>query len=582
MPATLRPETSPQTLSTPFNRVWPPLDQIWTRLDRTLRWAISLFGALTLLSLLVAPHFILPEEDAIILFQFSRNLAHTGIISYIPNGPHAEGATDFAWMLLLAGGFKLHMQPFWTVALINGASLIALPWLLARIAGQRLRLLPALFMMGIFGLMPQAAAAALGFSVLPFSCLLALMVLFFLRRKDTALAFTCLALCLFRPDGVVFALPMLTSALILYDRRQRRATVFAAIFLVPGTAYFLWRWHYFGSLLPLPFMVKSDAQRFAHVLVITSLQHGAFLCIFAFVLAWLALRGRSRLSPPTCAVLLCLLLLPNLFYFVMRLDQDAGHRFFIYLPLGAAILIAIEWPRIRQERASLLRTAAVLWLLLVSTIWLNAFKIGWERQFDNRIAIATDLASLPHGILIVTEAGIVPYYSNWVTYDAWGLDTERFAGRLFQPSDVAGIQPDAMMVYAGGDLECSQRQGWATPYTTRTWQHLTRNVIAGTDPALYELWYAPYASSGWRTSLGIKTWQDDQECWFVRRDSPLRQGILDALARHGALPAAEYLALAPPRTSPDPAIARPPAHQSNWLRALLHYPYRSWRSLTES
>jgi hypothetical protein len=579
MPVTLRPETSPQALWPPLDRIWPPLDRIWAQLDRTLRWVIAVFGALTLLALLVAPHFILPEEDAIILFQFSRNLAHTGIISYFPHGPHAEGATDFAWMLLVAGGIKLHLQPFWTVALVNAASLLTLPWLLARIAGQRLRPAAALFIIGAFGLMPQATAAALGFSVLPFCCLLTLMVLFFLRKDDLALALTCLALCLFRPDGVVFALPILASALILYRRRARRAAIFAAAYLLPGTAYFLWRWHYFGSFLPLPFLVKSDTARFAHILVLSSVQHGALLCLFAFALAWLALRGHARIPAPTRAVLLCLLLLPNLFYFTMRLDQNCGHRFFIYLPAGAAMLIAIEWRRLRPRRHLLLRAGTALWLVLVCPIWVNSLVFGWTNQFDNRKAIAIDLATLPNGTMLVTEAGFVPYYVNWVTYDAWGLNTERFARRLIQPSDVAAMHPDAMLVYAGGNLECTRGQGWQTPYTTRNWHHMIRNIVAGIDPRAYDLWYAPFANLRQRASRGIKTWQDDQECWFVRRDSPLRPGIEAVLARHNALPATQYLALLHPGDAP---IASPPPHARSRLNALLHYPHLAWQALTES
>ncbi len=373
-------------------------------------------------------------------------------------GRTQRGATDFAWMLLIAGGFKLHIPPEWTVALCNVASLLSLPLLLTRIAGVQLRPIPALFIMGAFGLMPQIEASILGFSVLPFACLLALMALCFVRRNDLAMALSCLLLCLFRPDGVVFALPMLLGSLIVFDGRIRRAAIFAAAFAVPGLCYFVWRWHYFNCLLPLPFLVKSNTERFAHLIVEHSVEDGAFLCVFAFALAWFVLYKSGRLSGSTRTVLICMLLLPNLFYFAMRLEQNSGRRFFIYLPLSAAVLIAMQWHCIRSNRANLLRVGVALWLIFVCRLWFLSIDGVWRPQFfDNREAIATDLRMLPRGTLIVSEAGILPYYSNWITYDAWGLNTARFAKRLIQPSDVASIQPDAIMIYAGLGMHARRR-----------------------------------------------------------------------------------------------------------------------------
>jgi hypothetical protein len=46
----------------------------------------------------MVPLRFLPAEDAVILFQYSRNLATPGAITYLANGPHVEGATDFAWV----------------------------------------------------------------------------------------------------------------------------------------------------------------------------------------------------------------------------------------------------------------------------------------------------------------------------------------------------------------------------------------------------------------------------------------------------------------------------------------------------
>lgn len=579
-----------------YRRASPDRPVPWTVFDSALMWLLAAFGVVAALFLFLAPPLRLPAEDPAILFQFSKNLAHTGAITYIPYGPHAEGATDFAWMVLIALGIKLHIDPLWSVGIINLASLISLPLLLARIANVRLTPLVALVVIGGYGLMPQAAASIVGFSVLPFACILVLVVLCFQRRHYVAFCLSCLLLCLFRPDGVVFALPIQIAALVIYPERRRIAAAIAGCFAVPGLAYFLWRWHYFHSLLPLPFLVKSDAQRFAHLFVVDSVETGVLLCAFSFALAWIALRGHGKLAAPTRAVLLSVLVLPNLFYFAMRLDQNAGHRFFMYLPIGAAVLTAMEWQGIRANRTVILRSWVALWIVFVCGIWLNDAEGAKDDQPDNRAAIAKDFSSLPRGTLISTEAGILPYYSGWTTYDAWGLNTAQFAHRLFQPADVAAIHPDAMLVYAGESLECIPDPNWPTPYTTRTWQHLTRNMVSGAG-ADYELWYAPFGSVKLRQSVGMKDWQGLQECWLLRRSSPLLRPMEEVLSRHGALPAPRYFVILrgelaagrKPGLVPSvlldsarksDAASIIPADHRDLLHIVAHRPYRIWFGLS--
>ena len=56
---------------------------------------LAAYGAVVLLALLLAPLRFLPAEHAVILHQYSRNLALHGAIAYLPHGPRTEGATDF-------------------------------------------------------------------------------------------------------------------------------------------------------------------------------------------------------------------------------------------------------------------------------------------------------------------------------------------------------------------------------------------------------------------------------------------------------------------------------------------------------
>jgi len=496
-------------------------------------WLIAICGFLGAAALLVVPKFFFPAEDAAILFQYSRNLADHGLISYNAAGPRAEGATDFAWMVLLSLGMRLGIDPFWLIALINCACLALLAILLLKIAGKPPRPLALLFIMGAFTLMTQIFAAASGFSVLPFECLLTLLAWSYLKENDVGTALVALLLCLFRPDGFVFALPLLLAAFVVRPRRMRRLLVYALLFVLPGLLYFLWRWHYFGEFLPLPFLVKSNAERVAHVLVLSSLHGGVVLTLFVAILLTFALRSCLHQSC-NFTLILCLIVLPDLFYFSMRLDQNVGHRFFGYLPVAAAVLLTANWQRVETRGGFILRIGIAAWLMLLCHGWLGALSRYRIEQFRNRVAIAKELSGLSHGTMIVSEAGLLPYYSGWTAYDPWGLNTAVFAKRLFLPPDVDAIEPDLVMVHTN-NLECVPSADWKTPYTQRTWDHMTRNLVTGVDRSRFELWLLPYGNMSVRVANHTATWQGDQECWFVRRDSPLHKSIDRILQQHAVL-----------------------------------------------
>jgi hypothetical protein len=553
----------------------------WTIFDSILVRIIAVYGAAAALFLLFAPKLFLPAEDAAILFQFSRNLAQTGAITFVPIGERAEGATDFAWMALISLGMKLHIDPLWLVALLNVFSMLLLAALLIRISGSRSTLPALFFVAGCFALMPQIVAAIGGFSTLPFSLILIYLIYCFIRRKDSATPLTGLLLCLLRPDGVVFVIPMLLAALIIYPGRPRRLLADLALFVLPGLIYFLWRWHYFGQLLPLPFLVKSNAPRIAHLFVATSLRQGWLFALFALIILWFVLRGRLG-EARNRAVLLCIVVLPNLFYLAMRLDQNVGHRFFIYLPVGIALLIAMNWQQLRPRAAFLLRLGVVLWFVLLSRILVTEAKYAYVFQYDNRRAIAEEMAKLPHGKLILSEAGIVTYYSHWDVFDPWGLNTVAFAKRLFQPSDVETIKPDLILVYTGGDIDCFRHADWQVPYTDRTWKHMTRNVLAGAETGAYELWLLPADNTRYRAREHMAGWQGDQECWLIRRGTLDQTALEGILSRHGGLPEQQYREhVSVPETSTNNQSNAADHEKRSGLRLVKHWVGEAWRVFEE-
>ena len=508
-------------------------------LDRLLLLALGLYGVLALTSLALVPRFYLPAEDAVILFQYSRNLAQHGAITFLAGGPHAEGATDFAWMLLVAAAIRCAAAAFRFCALVNILSAVGLAVVLQRVARVHVSWTHSLALVGGCALFPQVFAAASGFAVLPEALLLALLVYFVREQRSACASLLALLLCLFRPDGVVFALPLLVCLLSSVKVRGPALLKIGLVFIVPGALYFLWRWHYFGELLPLPFLVKADAPRVLGLVVVSSVKASfSFLAFAAVVLA--SLRGRRR-GVRLDGLTVALLVVPTAFYWAMRLDQNVGSRFFGYIPLGVALLVATHWPVLGERKALVLRTACCAWaIFLAMPMWREA-RTFRDMQFPEVKSIAEALGRLPrHGTIATSEAGFLPYYSGWKTDDVWGLDTAAFAHRFVQPPDIARLSPDLVVTHPDRTESCVAQTGWQPAYQKRTWPHLTRNLVLGAG-SNYELWLTSYGSEFYRRRKGWRYGEGDRECWLLRKDSAVYAGMAAILTKHHGVPPDESL-----------------------------------------
>jgi hypothetical protein len=516
-------------MQTPSRGIQTPL------IERLFAW----IGGVALVVLAVYNIVSVAAEDAVILHQYSRNLAETGVISYIPNGPHAEGATDFLWMVYLALGMKFHLTPGISAAIANIASAFGLAFVLLRMAGVKVRAMTLLAVIGVVALFPQFQAALRGFNVLPFGLMIALTVMFAIEENDAATALSGLILCLTRPDGVVFALPIFVFRLLQSKRRLQTLGMITILYVVPGVAYFLWRWHYFGQFLPLPFLVKSNTQRTWGLFVEGSVYALFPYVLFSLVVVLLVL-GRRVFDRQNLHLVLAILVLPTLFYAAMRLDQNLNDRFFFYIPLGVGMLVALNW-RVAwyRSRPIVLAISVALYCGLFFLVAARGFagSITGLSEWRRIESLATDMAQLePHGKILSTEAGLVPYFSRWNAYDAWGLDTPEFARRVIQPEQVINLHPDVVVLHEVWRTTCVPLAA-SSPQLERSWPAMTTNMKTGLANMRgnYTIWMLPYWSAEKEKRLVARGEGEDNQCWYVSNDYPARAELKAILQRYGAI-----------------------------------------------
>ena len=456
-------------------------------------YLLLLLVAGLVLSWWLAAWHLPPAEDATMLFRYSENLVDTGRISYNPGGPRAEGATDFLWMLAIAGGYALGLSSFQAALLLSLGGLLGTLWVQYRLAQGSLGRLTLLWLGWL--LASQLWAAAQGFSVLFWGFSLWLGIYFWEKKDWRGLYLSGLLMALIRPDGLLIAAPLALGSLWLHPG-QRRANLRLLLrwAILPGLAYFAWRVWYFGQWWPLPFLVKTVATPDrVGFLVPGSLR---YLLIYGLrylgpLLLIVALGHRHLRQDRTAWVwLLSYLLLPSLLYLSSTLEQNVANRLVLPLLVGALALANRYWRPHWGNRLSL-----ALFLLL-SLAYCGTYGL---RALETRTRQIRSLAQQLHPIsghrMAITEAGHLAYYSGWTALDLWGLNSPETARQVADDSLLGAFDPHLIVFQPDQIHPDSMMMDLARSYPiTKTWNHMVFSVLKFSQQSgNYEIWRVPFA-----------------------------------------------------------------------------------------
>ncbi|MEO1796132.1 MAG: hypothetical protein AAFR53_03850 [Pseudomonadota bacterium] len=443
---------------------------------------------------LAATQVVQMNEDAAILFRYSANLAETGVISYNPGGVPVEGATDFLFMVVIGGLAALGLDPYAGAILLNIAAFGAILALLDRLF--RLDMLTALGVVAAFVAMAPFSAAAAGFSVIVFLAAILACITFAHERALLPFALSALICCLIRPDGFVFAAPLTLLVVAQHLREPRAYATLIAALVIPGIAYFLWRWSYFGEFLPLPFYVKAEVERDIFGLFYSgSIPFFLQMAVPLLIGLTAALIGARDGRRPILTVLAVALVPAFCFYLAMHLIQNLGNRFLAFIPLIAVVAIAnvaLPWLRV-----------AMLAVLALSMVPDARSHMGYLAQETNDHHIAAGIGTLEAPIeMAVTEAGHLAYHSGAQVLDLWGLNSPEFARMPATGEDMLGREFDLIALHFPGIYDCAAMAGahqalWSGPVwqrsdaTMRDWGLMVQGVLSGIDPSDYALFEVP-------------------------------------------------------------------------------------------
>jgi hypothetical protein len=443
-------------------------------MDRSIRLLPALAGVVAASLGILVLYRGFPNEDAFILFKYVNNLASGLGIVYYAGGPHAEGATDFLWLVSLAALRVCGVDAAVGAVALNALGALLATALVCAAGSARARRdgwLVTIHLLFVAALLSGggAFAAYQGFDALLYPALsLALFHVYCTAEEGSLCWIPSLGLLvgLVRPDGVILAVGFTLLGAAAAWRRDEllRYVAWSAAAATMGVAYFLWRLVYFEAWLPLPLYVKSHGAPFVRVGQTHAWLRSPFgpLPLLAGI-ALLALAFRTRLELRALRFLFAALPFLCLLFALSFANQiqNVGFRFQAPATLALLYVLCVLGASCLATSSSTSGRAAVVMIVLgglAPGLWGGAHRV--ERLVESRYPSYVDVFAptlrthLQHGrVFALTEAGALAYWTDARVEDLIGLNSPRFAREPVTTEALREISPELILVHTSRTLD---------------------------------------------------------------------------------------------------------------------------------
>jgi arabinofuranosyltransferase len=441
---------------------------------------ICLAAAVIIFIVLSVVYFGYTIDDAYISLRYAGNVAAGKGFVFDEAVPPVEGYTNFLWIVCEAAFFALPLAAnvvFWVklFGVVCGVAAVTAGYFVGREAyGARAGGFAALFLAGT-GNFAFWAVGGLETTQYLFLLLLALLFTMSAGRSfahaaaaGTAWVFAALA----RPEGFAVAIATLTyGAAIAAPGRPKCRFMFAGVLLLLGYgAYFIWRYHFFGILLPNTYYARggvSAATLFSRGRgVLPFLIYAAPPTVFAL---W---RGR-RGAPGKAGFVWVAGTASLILAFVARREWMPGFRY--ELPFAACMWIVAAGAFAFYIRPRAKVNAALCTVLTLLYSFIPGAFLFKEISYTSRlnrahVALGKWLAkAAPPGSSLATwDMGALPYFSELpVTFDInpEGLLSRETTRCGYRPEYFIVRRPSFFVLYSSrADRIAAPRRNWAWRY----------------------------------------------------------------------------------------------------------------------
>jgi arabinofuranosyltransferase len=443
------------------------------------RWLIASEVAIACAFCAVFVQFTI--DDAFISFRYAKNLVELGVWNWNPSGGRVEAYTSAIYAALAVVPISLGIAPVHFFKLLGAALGTALFARVSSDANGR-RFLLALAVLTLLN--PY-------FYMHVFSCLETPLYMFLIfelirvvgsdlqgPRYDRYFYGLLLAMPLCRPEGAALAVVALAVHMAFNRHRIREWRFFAAV-VAFGSAYFAWRWWYFGQPLPNTFYVKTgESPADLEAAFDKNLPGVKFYLLLIGIVIGSVHRRSARVL-----IIGCTLLYLALYGWSSKLYSNYADRFAFQL-IVPAVLAGLLFVQVTRMRQIAITGAAILLVLL--QLERGDLLIGtatWPQSLNLHADIGRRLAKYRDRgyTMMLGDAGALPYYSGWKAVDLFGLANVRIAREGMSRALMEEEMPDLIFLYSKRPSFTGIRDGSIKQFVVKSFirQHRQRYAMAG-------------------------------------------------------------------------------------------------------
>ncbi len=416
---------------------------------------ISLNGFLIIIFSLLFLQYV--QDDTFITFRYGYNFFKYGVWNWNNDHNVVEAYTNFSYAALSVIPYYLGISNFIFIK-IFGYCLLALFIFRARsICNDNLS---KFFITLFLAINPYLYAHFLSGLETPLFMVLILEIFIqtgkIIKKENFSrnIFYTVvLLLPLTRPEGAVFSL---ISIIIMLKVNKWRLPKDISFWLMGslGVLYFIWRYQYFGYILPNTVYKKSH-QQFGNITILFNIIDARYYIVAIIIMACSIKEKAFKIA------ILATIAVHLLAYVFTQLAMNYAFRFFmqIYIPLFVYAMHFIggeDKKNIEQylNNRAMAYFAAMILVLMPNFSYQDIFANVTEgpRLYNGYKQLGEVISKYKKDniTLMVGDAGVIPYYADVKTYDAIGLADAEIAHKGNSVDYMTQINPDIIMIHSTG------------------------------------------------------------------------------------------------------------------------------------
>lgn len=384
-------------------------------------------------------------DDSYITFRYAKNLVEHGVWNWDLVNDKVEAYTNFLYAILAIIPEKIGMNTPLFFKFIGIGSILYLSIRMYKLIDDKIVYLMALAFLLLNPFIYIHAYSGLEtplFIVLLFE--LTVLISDNVNKGfkyEKIILVMLLLLPMTRPEGALFS--FVGFFLLIYQQKTIKAKgLFVAIVTI-AVGYFIWRYQYFGHIFPNTFYIKS-AYGFDIKKIIRYFVGNIQYFSIAFLLLFLVKNNSFR-------VLLGTVIILNIFLYgksYLQMNYAERFPFQTFFPLFLASFIIV---RNRVNAVTISVLAAFLLGFIYSqkgTMLQLATYYPKAIQSHAKLGVALSKYKDENLSLMVGDAGMIPYFSEWHAYDFIGLANAYIGQNGFSLEYMRKVSPDLIIMYS--------------------------------------------------------------------------------------------------------------------------------------